>query len=243
MGPIKGARDFLFVGYSRDFLESSIDPCSRVDRRVDQGCSNLSPIRRGVLAVCLGELILHPYYIPERKTARRTSEPARRKIEVDGPRDPFVCGNGLPTRRERRRRRIRWSDGNDERAVPREEGPAAQGKEVREGGGGEKNERREHQGRVILAPRHVTPVVADSSGQLHEGATTGDEASSIAIKVRLVASTRPISLPRARTHSFLFPSRAKRTRGAISRFPPVTASHAACEKITSKTCCIKGIRV
>lgn len=103
MGPIKDARDFLFVGYSRDFLESSIDPCSRVDHRVDQGCSNLSPepIRREVLAVCLGELILHPYYIPERKTARRTSEPARRKIEVDGPRDPFVCGNGLPMRREK----------------------------------------------------------------------------------------------------------------------------------------------
>lgn len=91
----------------------------------------------------------------------------------------------------------------------------AQGEEVRERGGGEKNERREHQGRVILAPRHVTPVVADSSGQLHEGTTTGDEASSTAIKVRLVASTRPISLPRARARAH-----------TASSFRPVRNAHA-----------------
>lgn len=51
---------------------------------------------------CPGELVLHPYYIPERKTRPREEGQSRRrrKIEVDGPRDPFVCGNGLPTERE-----------------------------------------------------------------------------------------------------------------------------------------------
>lgn len=65
-----------------------------VDRARSRG---LEPVAEPIqVSLCPGELILHPYYIPERKTARRTSS-RRRKIEVDGPRDPFVCGNGLPT--------------------------------------------------------------------------------------------------------------------------------------------------
>lgn len=49
-----------------------------------------------------------------------------------------------------------------------------------------------HQGRVILAPRHVTPVVDRHLGHSTK-ATASDEASSTAIKARLVASRRSIS--------------------------------------------------
>lgn len=63
------------------------------------GC-NLSR-DRSLTPVYPGGLMLHPYYIPERKTRPRGGRSRRwRKIEVDGPRDPFVCGNGLPTGRE-----------------------------------------------------------------------------------------------------------------------------------------------
>lgn len=62
-------------------------------------------------------------------------------------------------------------------------------KRERERRGGRKTR---HQGRVILAPRHVTPVVDRHLGHSTK-ATTGDEASSTAIKARLVASHRSIS--------------------------------------------------
>lgn len=59
-----------------------------------------------------------------------------------------------------------------------------------------------HQGRVILAPRHVTPVVDRLLGHSTK-ATTGDDASSTAIKARLVASTVR-SAARSLSRGFLF---------------------------------------
>lgn len=73
---------------------------------------------------------------------------------------------------------------------------------------GRSGRKRRHQGRVVLAPRHVTPVVNRLFGGYSTKATTGDEASSTAIKARLVASAHralapPISLDVSRSRSFL----------------------------------------
>lgn len=62
-----------------------------------------------------------------------------------------------------------------------------------------------HQGRVILALRHVTPVV-DRLLRHSTKATTGDDASSTAIKARLVASTVR-SAARSLSRGFLLLSR------------------------------------
>lgn len=85
----------------------------------------------------------------------------------------------------------------------------------------EKERRRRHQGRVVLAPRHVTPVVNRLFGYSTK-ATTGDEASSTAIKARLVASAhrslrRSLDISRARAASSFWRS-ARSTCGEVSMF-------------------------
>jgi len=69
-----------------------------------------------------------------------------------------------------------------------------------------------YQGRVILAPRHVTPVVDKLLGHSTK-ATTGDEASSTAIKARLVASTA-----RALEAAELLPSVSRQALVCVSIF-------------------------
>lgn len=77
-----------------------------IDRRSTIGRSSLEPVpwyRSRPGTRCPGQLGLHPYYIPARwtRSRARTSRGGGKKIEADGPRGPFVCGNGLPLVRVR----------------------------------------------------------------------------------------------------------------------------------------------
>lgn len=90
-----------------------------------------------------------------------------------------------------------------------------------------------HQGRVILAPRHVTPVV-DRHLEHSTKATTGDEASSTAINARLVASHRARSLAQLPPSGPVPFGRAYTHISISSR-----ASHVACE-IALRRNCIKS---
>lgn len=91
------------------------------------------------------------------------------------------------------------------------ESPESENADRDEGGRGR------HQGRVILAPRHVTPVVDRLLGHSTK-ATTGDDASSTAIKARLIASTVR-SAARSLSRGFLLLSREGDRRLSVSISP------------------------
>lgn len=158
----------------------------------DQGGSNLSRDRSRSRRVPGSSCYILITYLSGRQDREEGQSRRRRKIEVDGPRGPFVCGNGLPTKRE--------GEGGSDRVMATRAGRTWGGPAKRERGrtGGKGR----HQGRVILAPRHVTPVVDRLLGHSTK-ATTGDDASSTAIKARLVASTVR-SAARSLSRGFLF---------------------------------------
>lgn len=141
----------------------------------------LEPVAGSIeVSPCPGELMLHPYYIPERKTRSRggTIEAAEEDRSRRTAR-PFCLWERI-TYGERE-----GEGGSDRVMATRARGRVRGGPVKRERGGTGGGR---YQGRVILAPRHVTPVVDRLLGHSTK-VTTGDDASSTAIKARLVAST------------------------------------------------------
>lgn len=101
------------------------DRSSRIAR--DRGGSNLSQDRSRPRRVPGSSCYILITYLSGRQDREEGQSRRRRKIEVDGPRDPFVCGNGLPTERE--------GEGGSDGVMATRAGRARRGSAERERGG------------------------------------------------------------------------------------------------------------